>query len=114
MPPRVPNIWYPKRGEVYLVELDKPRPAAILSVDSLNKFALDICLVPFTTVQHARFSLRVLVKAGDGGLDRNCWAKCDQVTSLDKAFLRYPPLGVLSDSSFRTILEQVKIALGLT
>jgi mRNA-degrading endonuclease toxin of MazEF toxin-antitoxin module len=110
---RAPHGWYPKRGEVYLVELDKPRPAVILSVDPLNRPALDVCMVPFTTVQHAKFSMRVAVKRGDGGLDQDCWAKCDQVTTLEKDYLRYPALGVLSDPSFSFIQEQVKIALGL-
>ena len=110
---RAPHGWYPKRGEVYLVDLDKPRPAVVLSVDALNRHALDVCLVPFTTAQHAAFSMRVLVKRGDGGLDYNCWAKCDQVSTLEKDYLRYPALGVLSDASFGAIQEQVKIALGL-
>jgi len=108
-----PANWYPRRGEVYLVELDKPRPAVILSVDALNRFALDVCLVPITTVQHARFSMRVPLKARDGGLDCNSWAKCDQVMTLEKHFLRHPPLGVLSEGAFRMIQEQVKVALGL-
>jgi mRNA-degrading endonuclease toxin of MazEF toxin-antitoxin module len=111
---RTRHGWYPRRGEVYLVDLDKARPAVILSVDSLNRHAYDVCLVPFTTVQHLKFSMRVLVKRGDGGLDHDCWAKCDQVTTLEKGFLRYPALGVLSDPSFAAIQEQVKIALGLT
>ena len=110
---RAPYGWHPKRGEVYLVELDKPRPAVILSVDSLNRHALDVCVVPFTTVEHAKFSMRIAVRRGDGGLDQNCWAKCDQVTTLEKAFLRYPALGVLSEDSFAAIQEQVSIALGL-
>jgi mRNA-degrading endonuclease toxin of MazEF toxin-antitoxin module len=109
---RAPQGWYPRRGEVYLVELDKPRPAVVLSVDSLNRHSLDVCLVPFTTVQHAEFSMRVPVKRGDGGLDSNCWAKCDQVTTLEKDYLRYPALGMLSDPAFATIQERVKIALG--
>ena len=36
----IPVGWYPKRGEVYVVQLDKPRPALVLSVDALNRFAL--------------------------------------------------------------------------
>ena len=107
-----PASWYPKRGEVYLVLLDKPRPAIVLSVDSLNKHALDVCVLPMTTVEHSRFSMRVLVKAGDGGLDRNCWAKCDQVATLEKNLLRYPPIGILSQDAFGRIQQQVKIALG--
>lgn len=111
--PRAPHSWYPKRGEVYLVALDKPGPAVILSVDALNKRALDVCLVPITSVQHGEFSMRVPLKAGDGGPDRNCWAKCDQVTTLEKDLLRYPALGLLSDASLACIEEQVRTALGL-
>jgi len=109
-----PANWYPKRGEVYLARLDKLRPVVILSVDSLNRFALDVCIVPATTVQHGEFSMRVPIRAKDGGLNRNCWAKCDQVTTLEKSYLRYPALGLLSAPTFQTIQDQVKIALGLS
>jgi len=95
------------------VNLDKPRPAVVLSVDSLNKHALGVSLVPVTSVEHKKFTLRVPIEAGDGGLHVDCWAKCDQVTTLEKAFLRYPSLGVLSEPTFKKIQEQVKIALGL-
>ncbi len=108
-----PAGWYPRRGEVYLVHLDKPRPALILSVDSLNRHALDVCLIPITTVEHGQFSLRVQINPGDGGLEKNSWAKCDQVTTLEKRSLEYPPLGMLSGPTFKRIQEQVKIALGL-
>ena len=113
MPLPAPTNWYPKRGEVYRVQLDKPRPAIILSVNALNKFALDVCLVPITSVPHSEFSMRVPIEAGDGGLAKKCWAKCDQVTTLERSFLRYPPLGMLSDEVFQRIQEQVKVALGL-
>jgi mRNA-degrading endonuclease toxin of MazEF toxin-antitoxin module len=111
---RPPAKWHPKRGEVYLARLDKPRHVVILSVDSLNKFALDVCVVPVTSVQHGEFSMRVPIRARDGGLDRNCWAKCDQVTTLEKSYLRYPALGALSAPTFQAIENAVKIALGLT
>ena len=118
MPPR-PSLrrptagWYPKRGEVYLVALDKPRPAVVLSVNALNEHALDVCLVPVTSVHHQEFRVRVPIRAGDGGLNADCWAKCDQVTTLEKTFLRYPPLGVLSDTTFANIQSQARFALGL-
>ena len=110
----VPANWYPKRGEVYLVPLDKPRPAIVLSVDALNRFALDVCVVGITTVEHKRFSVRVPIRKGDGNLNFDCWAKCDQVTTLEKTLLRYPAVGVLSDHTFNKIEEQVRICLGLT
>ncbi|MGD0909394.1 MAG: type II toxin-antitoxin system PemK/MazF family toxin [Candidatus Acidiferrales bacterium] len=103
----------PRRGEVYLVDLDKPRPAIILSVDALNRHALDICVVPITTKTHAQFTMRVPLKKGDGGLDRDCWAKCDQVTTLEKADLQTRPLGALSPLKLQQIEDQVRVALGI-
>ncbi|MGO9273650.1 MAG: type II toxin-antitoxin system PemK/MazF family toxin [Terriglobia bacterium] len=85
----LPSGWFPRRGEVYLVHLDKDRPALVISADALNRYALDVCLVPLTTVERPRFSLRVQVKPGDGGLSRDSWAKCDQVTTLEKNLLLY-------------------------
>jgi len=111
--PTAPTGWYPRRGEVYIVSLDKPRPAVVLSVDPLNKFALDVCVVGLTTVAHKRFSMRVPIKKGDANLDFDCWAKCDQVTTLEKSLLHHPAIGVLSPQTVGRIEEQVKICLGL-
>ncbi len=108
-----PSGWYPRRGEVYFVRLDKPRPALVLSADALNHHALDVCVVPMTTVQHAKFSLRVHLHAGEGGLDRESWAKCDQVTTLEKSLLIYPPLGRLEEGTLKNIEQAVKLALQL-
>jgi mRNA-degrading endonuclease toxin of MazEF toxin-antitoxin module len=74
---RTPPLgWFPRRGEVYVVRLDKDRPALVISTDALNRYALDVCVVPITSVKHARFSLRVPVSPPDGGLRRPSWAKC--------------------------------------
>lgn len=108
MPPQTP-----RRGEVYLAQLDKLRPVIILSVDALNKFALDVCVVPITTKRQAMFSMRILLAAGDGGLKYDCWAKCDQVTTLEKSLLQHSAIGVLSQEKFNRIQEQVRTCLGL-
>lgn len=108
-----PVAWYPKRGEVYVVQLDKPRPAIVLSIDPINKFALDVCVVGITTVERKTFSMRVPIRKGDAHLNFNCWAKCDQVTTVEKSLLKYPPIGVLSSERVARIEEQVKICLGL-
>jgi mRNA-degrading endonuclease toxin of MazEF toxin-antitoxin module len=107
-----PPDWYPKRREVYLVQLDKLRPAVVLSVDAINKFALDVCVVGITTTERRKFSMRVPIKKGDGNLKLDCWAKCDQVATLEKKLLRYPAIGMLSIETFGRIEEQVKICLG--
>ncbi len=108
-----PSGWFPRRGEVYLVRLDKNRPALVISADALNRHALDVCVVPLTTVGRRKFSLRVQVKPGEGGLRRDSWAKCDQVTALEKNVLLYPPLGRLTDETLKTIEQGVKLALQL-
>lgn len=108
-----PPNWYPRHGEVYLVGLDKPRPAVVLSIDAINKFALDVCVVAITTVERKKFSMRVPIKKGDANLNFDCWAKCDQVTTLEKSSLRYPAIGTLSPTTFGRIKEQVRICLGL-
>ena len=108
-----PSIRYPRRGDIHLVELDKPRPALILSVDPLNRHALDICVVPITTKEHARFSMRVAIPSGDGGLNSDSWAKCDQVMTLEKSLIRYPALGTVSAATLLKIEEQVRTSLGL-
>jgi mRNA-degrading endonuclease toxin of MazEF toxin-antitoxin module len=82
-------------------------------VDAINKFALDVCVVGITSVQHGKFTMRVPIKKGEGNLKSDCWAKCDQVTTLEKTFLKYPPIGILSTSTLHRIEEQVRVCLGL-
>ena len=113
MPGAVPKAWCPRRGEVYWVSLDEQRPALILSTNALNRHSLDVCIVPITSVQHAEFSLRVPISAGDGGLKRPSWAKCDQVTTVEQGFLVYPPVGTLSPATLHRIEGYVKAALEL-
>jgi mRNA interferase MazF len=108
---KAPAGWYPKRGEVYWLRLDKNRPALVISNDALNRHALDVCVVPITSVHHGRFALRVAIEAGDGGLARDSWAKCDQVTTLDKQVVVYPPLGGLSSTTLRRIEAGIRLAL---
>lgn len=96
-----------------MVQLDKPRPAVVLSVDAINKFALDVCVVGITSVEHKKFSMRVPIKKGEGNLNFDCWAKCEQVTTLEKSLLKYPPLGALSTATLRQIEDQVRVCLGL-
>lgn len=111
--PKVPAGWYPRRGEVYWLHLDKG-PALIVSSDALNRHALDVCVVPITSVHHGRFALRVGIQAGEGGLSRPSWAKCDQITTVDKQVVVYPPLGRMAAATLRRIEDGVRLALELT
>jgi mRNA interferase MazF len=109
-----PPGWFPRRGEICLFRLDKQRPALVISSNALNRHALDVCIVPISTVEHKAFSLRPNLRAGEGGLDRDSWVKCDQVTTIERARAIYPPLGALSQVSLDRIGGAVKRALELT
>jgi mRNA-degrading endonuclease toxin of MazEF toxin-antitoxin module len=109
-----PSQWYPRRGEVCLIELDKKRPAIVISSDTLHAHSFDVCVIPLSTVEHEAFSLRPKLKMGEGGLNRDSWAKCDQPTTVEKNLVIYPPLGSLSWSSLQRIETAVKLALDLS
>jgi mRNA interferase MazF len=108
-----PSGWYPKRGEVCLIGLDKERPALVISSDTLNPYSLDVCVVPISTVELKAFSIRPKVKAGEGGLDRDSWVKCDQVTTVEKARVLFPALGSLSKASLARVEAAIKQSLDL-
>jgi len=108
-----PPGWFPKRGEVCLISLDEERPAIVISSDALNRHSLHISVVPVSTAEHRVFSLRPRLRAGSGGLDRESWAKCDQVTTVAKSRAVYPPLGVLETADLARIELAIKQALEL-
>jgi mRNA-degrading endonuclease toxin of MazEF toxin-antitoxin module len=108
-----PTGWYPRRGDVCLFDLDKERPALVVSTDALNRFSLDVCVVPISKVEHKQFSLRPKLKAGDGGLDYDSWAKCDQVTTIPKDDAVYPGLGFLTRESLDKVEKAIRTALEL-
>jgi mRNA-degrading endonuclease toxin of MazEF toxin-antitoxin module len=53
------------------------------------------------------------LRAGEGGLARDSWAKCDQVTTLEKWLIGYPPLGMVRPEALALVEEAIKQALEL-
>ena len=96
-----------------LFALDKERPALVISSDAINVHSFDACVVPISTAEHKSFSLRPKLKAGEGGLKRDSWVICDQVTTIEKSRAVYPPLGPLSGASMAAVGEAIKRALEL-
>jgi mRNA interferase MazF len=99
---------------VCLIDLDKQRGALVISSDSLNAHSLDVCVLPISTAEHQAFSLRPKLKAGEGGLNRDSWVKCDQPTTVEKQLVIYPALGTLASASMQKIENALKVALDLT
>lgn len=111
-------IEYPKRGEIYLVNLPskpldiKNRPALVVSLDVRNKLADDIIVVPLSTNLRP-VPTHILLQEGEGGLSNSSMAKCEQVTTIDKSLLiRGPFAGKISDENMKKIEKAIIIAIG--
>jgi len=112
-------IEYPKRGEIYLVNLPskprdiKNRPALVVSLDIRNKLANDIIVVPLST--NLRPSpTHVLLQKDEGGISKVSMGKCEQVATIDKTLLiRGPLAGRISDKKMKEIEKAIMIAIGV-
>jgi mRNA-degrading endonuclease toxin of MazEF toxin-antitoxin module len=110
---------YPKRGEIYLVNLPskpkdvKNRLALVISLDIRNKLANDIIVVPLSTTLRPA-PTHVLFQKGEGGLSKAYMAKCEQVTTIDKSLLiRGPFAGKVNDEKMKEIEKAIMIAIGV-
>jgi mRNA interferase MazF len=110
---------FPRRGEIYLVRIPgrpsdtKARPALVVSMDVRNRLANDVIVVPLSTTLRPA-PTHVELPAGEGGLKDTSMAKCEQVTTLDKAFLlRGPFAGTISPSLMQDIEKAIQIAIGI-
>ena len=105
-----------KRGEVWWVGLDptrgseikKTRPAAILTVDALNRARRTVVVVPLSSSAQPRPPIVVAVpSAGPGSV-----AVCDQVRAVDKTRL-VERIGELSNVDLLSLSSGVRQVLGL-
>ena len=115
------QVTYPKRGEVYLTNLDptlgaeirKTRPALILQNDIANRYS-PITIVAAITSQ-PRDPLRptnILVKAPEGGLSSDSVVLLNQVRSIDKQRLS-KRLGILKPDTMQQVDRAIQISFAL-
>jgi len=113
----------PLRGMVVEVSLDpvvgheqgRSRPCVVVQNDSGNRFSSTTVIVPLTDAAHIKraFSVYVLVKAGDGGTKKDCYALCDQIRTVDQQRFR-GIYGTLSPETMQEIDKALQISLGLS
>lgn len=90
------------------MEIQKRRPAVILTVNALNKARGTVVVVPLSTSAKPRPPI-VVPLASAGG---NSVAVCDQLCAADKK--RFSgKIGEVSGADLATLTESVKIVLGL-
>jgi mRNA-degrading endonuclease toxin of MazEF toxin-antitoxin module len=74
----------PRRGHLYLVNMDKRRPALVLSPDYRNQHAGDVIVIPCSTRLRPA-PTHVMLRRGQGGLTESSVLKCEQITTLPKS-----------------------------
>jgi mRNA interferase MazF len=106
----------PRRGEVYWVALDptlgseiqKTRPAVIISNDSCNAFGARVVVLPLTSNVESLYPGEALVTVKG----KPARALGDQIRSLDKSRLK-SRIEALSEDELNAIEEAVRITLAL-
>ena len=106
----------PHRGDVFWVALDpavgteiqKTRPAVVLSNDSCNRYGSRVVVVPITSNMDAVYpgDARIVIRG------KPSRALGDQIRSIDKSRLR-ARLGRLTQAEIEAVEEAVRITLDL-
>ena len=111
---------YPLQGEIYLVKAlrslgdSKKRPVVVVSINLRNEFSRTVLVVPFTSdLSGGETPTRILVLAGDGGLQTDSLAVCDNILAVSKSYLEQGPYGRVSAGSLHRIQQGIQIAIGV-
>lgn len=91
------------RGDIVLVNLDpvvgsevgKTRPAIVLQNELANRTSSTVTVIPLSSKVDRVFPFQVLIPAGEGGLERDSKALCEQIRTLSASRL-HQRLGSLS------------------
>lgn len=111
----------PRRGEVHLVTFDptvgaevrKTRPALVLQNDIANRSSPVTIVAALTSqIEAPLYPTEVLVRAPEGGLDRDSVVTLNQIRTIDKRRLARR-LGKVSPATIGRVDRALKISLGL-
>src|SRR5437667_1568522 len=81
---------FPRRGEIFLALFpgeEKDRPAVVVSLNARNERANSVIAVPVTTNPRP-LSTHVDLPAGEGGLEKDSVARCENLSMLPKSWMR--------------------------
>lgn len=110
---------YPRQGEIYLIRAlksigdTKKRPAVVVSINTRNQFSSTVLIVPFTSETGGETPTRILVPAGEGGLEASSLATCDNILVVRKTYLERRPYGEISPESLQRIQRGIQVAIGV-
>jgi mRNA interferase MazF len=92
----------------------KKRPAVVVSINVRNEFSRTVLIVPFTSnISGGENPTRILIPRGEGGLEADSLAICDNITAVRKLYLERGPYGQISPESLEKIQRGIQIAIGI-
>ncbi len=112
------DLIRPRRGEIWIVDTPnrpddphQPRRAIIVSANVRNELRDHIVVVPI----YSRGTLGPThrpIQRGVGGLEHDSVVFCEEISTLDRRFFRFGPLGPLVPASLlRDVILAVRAAL---
>ena len=115
---------FPKRGDVYIANLDptigseikKTRPVIVVSNDIGNEFSNTVTVVPLTSIgtknQKIRLFESLIKKSKNVNLESDSKARADQVRTIDKKRLART-LGYASENEITEVARALRVHLAL-
>lgn len=112
---------FPRRGEVYRVELDpvvgteiaKTRPAVVISNDLGNQYSPRVIVAPTTSRRPDRvYPFEILVPGGEGGLSQASKVLLNQIRTVDKTRLQ-GRLGLLPQHRMLEVDRAIRLSLAV-
>jgi mRNA-degrading endonuclease toxin of MazEF toxin-antitoxin module len=110
----------PEYGYIYLLKRDsvgKSRPIVVVSNNTLNR-GDSILAVPFYSRQLEKRKKQqwcAFYSTGEGGLDRDCVAKADELTLVDKLDIDLVAgkVGGFNDDQMKRLISAIKWSLNM-
>lgn len=112
---------FPRQLEIYLSRAlrqsgdTKKRPVVVVSLDIRNQYSSTILVVPFSSDTQSAVNnpSRVLIPAGEGGLELESVAMCEVITNIEKRYLERGPYGQISLEYLERIQRGIQVAIGI-
>lgn len=110
---------YPKRGEVYIADLDpafgreihKKRPILIISNNIINQNSFNVIMVPFSTIVPQILGPD-MIKISLKGLSEESVILTDQIKSIDKVRL-LKKVNRISKQKMQEVEKAIRLVLAL-
>lgn len=113
--------WIMKRGDIYFADLDptvgsevnKRRPALIVSSDANNRAGSTVTVLPITSKVDRVFPFEVFVTPQESGLSKPSKIQAQQIRTISKQRIQGPCCGSLAANVLGRVDAAIRLHLNL-